>query len=237
MDLVLGFLAGVLTLINPCVLPIVPIVLVSAIQQDRFGPLALVGGMALTFVVVGFSLAAIGPALGIDERLTSRIAALLMVGFGVILLVPRFGAVFATAAGGLSSGANVRLDANDPTGLRGQFFTGALLGAVWSPCVGPTLGGAIALASQGEGLVHAAAIMVAFALGISMVMLALAYGTREAIMRRQASLRRLADKARPIAGGVLVAVGLMILFGVQYHIEGWILDHMPPWLQDFSVSI
>ncbi len=237
MDLVLGYLAGVLTFLNPCVLPILPIVLVSAIQQDRYGPIALVAGMTGTFVIIGFTLSALGPALGIDERTTSRIAALLMIGFGTVLLVPRFGAVFAAATGGLSASANLRLDQSERSGLTGQFITGALLGAVWSPCIGPTLGGAIALASQGEGLGLALAIMIAFALGVATVILVLAYGTREAIMNRQASLRAIADKAKPIAGGVLVAVGLMILFGIQHRIEGWMLDVLPAWIQDLSVSI
>lgn len=237
MDLIFGYLAGVLTLINPCVLPILPIVLVSALQQDRYGPLALACGMGLTFVVLGLALSSLGPALGIDERTTSQIAAGLMILFGVVLVVPRLNAAFATATAGLSASANMRLDDSEPAGLRGQFIAGALLGAVWSPCIGPTLGGAIALASQGQDLAWAGAIMVAFALGIMSVILALAYGTREAILKRQAGLRRLADKAKPIAGGVLIAVGLMILFGLQKYPESWLLDAMPIWLQDLSVSI
>jgi cytochrome c biogenesis protein CcdA len=193
--------------------------------------------MASTFVVIGFGLAALGPALGLDEGLVSRIAAVMMIAFGLVLLVPRFAAGFAAATAGLSANANLALDTADQSGLRGQFIAGALLGAVWSPCVGPTLGGAIGLASQGQDLVRAAAIMVAFALGVATVMLVLAYGTREAILKRQKSLRVLADKAKPIAGAVLVAVGVMILFGLQQRLEGWLLDAMPVWLQDFSVSI
>ena len=235
MDLILGYLAGVLTLVNPCVLPILPIVLVSAIQQDRYGPVALAAGMGLTFVIVGFSLAAVGPALGIDDRIVSRVAAILMIGFGLVLLVPRLNSGFAAAAGGLASSANVRLDDADQNGLRGQFVAGALLGAVWSPCIGPTLGGAVALASQGQHLFLSFMIMVFFALGIMSVMLALAYGTREAILRRQQGLRRLADKAKPIAGVVLIAVGAMILFDLQKIIEIHLLDAMPIWLQDLSV--
>jgi cytochrome c biogenesis protein CcdA len=237
MDLILGYLAGILTLINPCVLPIVPIVLVSAIQQDRYGPVALACGMGVTFVTLGLALSAVGPAFGIDERTTSRTAAVVMIAFGIVLLVPRFNTAFATAAGGLSASANVRLDDSDPAGLRGQFLAGVLLGAVWSPCIGPTLGGAVALASQRQDLAWAGAIMVAFALGIMTVMLVLAYGTREAILRRQAGLRRFADKAKPIAGGVLVAVGVMILFDLQIILEGWLLDVMPIWMQDLSVSV
>ncbi len=114
---------------------------------------------------------------------------------------------------------------------------GALLGAVWSPCVGPTLGGAISLASQGESLLWAGAIMVAFALGVSTIILALAYGARSALQKRQALMRRIVEKARSILGVVFVAVGLMILFRLHHVIEAWALDVLPYWLTDFSVSL
>ena len=65
MDLILAYLAGLLTLLNPCVLPVLPIVLQSAFQQDRRAPLALAAGMSLSFVALGLGLSALGPALGL----------------------------------------------------------------------------------------------------------------------------------------------------------------------------
>ena len=158
MDLVLGYAAGLLTLINPCVLPVLPIVLATALQAGRGGPLALAGGMSLSFVALGLGVAALGQSLGLTEETVSDAAAVLMVVFGLVMLVPRFGAVFATATAGAASRADAGLDRVDRSGLQGQFVGGLLLGAVWSPCIGPTLGGAISLASQGENLVRAAAI-------------------------------------------------------------------------------
>ena len=106
-----------------------------------------------------------------------------------------------------------------------------------SPCVGPTLGGAISLASQGESLLRATAIMLFFALGISTIILALGYGARSALQKRQAAMRRFAAAARPLLGAIFVAVGLMLFFKWHYVIESWLLDIMPIWLQDLSVAL
>ena len=91
--------------------------------------------------------AAPAAALFTEEVLTN-FGALLMVAFGLVLLVPRLSASFATATAGFAAQADTGMDRIGGTGLGGQFAGGALLGAVWSPCIGPTLGGAIALASE-----------------------------------------------------------------------------------------
>jgi cytochrome c biogenesis protein CcdA len=237
MDLLLGYAAGLLTLINPCVLPVLPIVLATAIQADKRGPIALAAGMSLAFVVLGLGVATLGYALGIREEAVARAAAVMMIGFGVILLVPRFSAGFATATAGVSTRADTQMDTLDRSGLKGQFLGGMLLGAVWSPCVGPTLGGAIGLASQGQSLWLAGGIMFAFAMGISTIILVLGYGARSVIMKRQALMRKIADKSRPVMGVVFILVGVVILTNFLQVVEGWMVQNLPAWLIDFSVTI
>lgn len=240
-EILLGYVAGLLTLINPCVLPVLPIVLASALQAHRLGPVALALGMSAAFVTLGLGVAAVGRSLGISEDTVAQAAALLMVGFGLVLLVPSLNSGFALATGGMAARADAGFD--DATqgrfvgGLRGQVLGGALLGAVWSPCVGPTLGGAISLASQGQSLVWAGAVMLAFAAGVSTIILALGYGARAALTRRKALLRRVAEVSKPVMGVVFVLVGLMIFFQLHYVIEAWLLDVLPIWLQDLSVSV
>lgn len=236
MTLIFAFLAGLLTLINPCVLPVLPIVLASALQAHRHGPLALALGMSVSFTVFGLTIAAAGQALGLSERLLTQSAAVLMVAFGMILLVPRFNAAFSGVTAGLAARADQQIDTVDPTGLSGQALTGALLGAVWSPCVGPTLGGAISLASQGQSLAWAAAIMFSFALGVSAVILTLAYGTRAALKRRKATLQAVASRSKPVMGVILVVVGLILFFRLQQIFEAWAISVLPVWLQDLSVT-
>ncbi len=236
MDLFFGYIAGLLTLINPCILPVLPVTLLGALNSHRLGPVALAAGMGITFVVIGMGVAALGPAIGLDDIMMSRIASLFMIGFGLVLVVPQFSAVFAATTGGSANAASTKMMGVDDSGLKGQFIIGSLLGAVWGPCVGPTLGGAIALASQGENLVWATAIMTSFALGISTIILMLSYGAREAIIQRQAMLRSWAEKARPVTGIVLIVLGLVIFFSLHHIAEIWLLDNLPYWLTDFSVK-
>ncbi len=237
MDMLLGYLAGLLTLINPCILPVLPIVLATALNAHRLGPVALAGGMSLSFVVFGVGVAAAGRSLGLSAETVAQAAAAMMVLFGAVLLIPQAQARFALVSGGVAARADAGLDHVDRSGLGGQFIGGALLGAVWSPCVGPTLGGAISLASQGASLAWATAIMLAFAVGVSSVILALGYGARAALQKRRALMRRVAEISKPVMGVVFVVVGLMILTGINQLIEAWLVGIMPIWLQDFSVSI
>jgi len=237
LDLLLGYGAGLLTLINPCVLPVLPIILGSAVREERLGPVALAAGLSSAFVVIGVLVAAVGPAIGLTADLMAQIAAVAMIGFGLILMVPALNLRFAAATAGISGQAYQQREATEGQGLAGHFFGGMLLGAAWSPCIGPTLGGAISLASQGQSLAWAAAIMLSFALGTSTVIIALAYGTREAIASRQESFRRIAANSKWVMAIALIVVGLGILFGVHHLIEAWALSVMPVWLQDLSVSL
>jgi cytochrome c-type biogenesis protein len=237
MELIFGYGAGLLTLINPCVLPVLPIVLASALQAHRLGPVALAAGMSAAFVVLGLTVAAAGQSLGLTGDTLSRAGAVVMLAFGAVLLVPRLNAGFASATGGMAMRADAGITRLEGSGLGGQVAGGALLGAVWSPCIGPTLGGAIGLASQGESLIWAGAIMTAFAAGVSTVILALGYGARAALQRRRALMRSLAERAKPVMGVTLVLVGLMILTRTHHRIETWLLDTLPIWLQDLSVAL
>ncbi len=237
MELLFGYLAGLLTLINPCVLPVLPIVLASSLQGHRFGPVATAAGMSVSYVGLGLFVASIGPTLGIYDDTIPRIAALVMVGFGLVMLVPRLSERFAMATAGFASSADMTMNDIPTTSLTGQFIGGILLGAVWSPCIGPTLGAAIGLASSGDGIAQAGAIMLAFALGVSTLIIGIAFGARTALQRHQALLRHLASKSKPILGTVFVVVGLGIFFNVHHMIDAIALSILPAWLVDLSVAL
>ncbi|MBU2980546.1 cytochrome c biogenesis CcdA family protein [Lentibacter algarum] len=237
MEFILAYAAGLLTLINPCVLPVLPVVLAGALGANPKGPVALAAGMSTSFVLLGVFVTAFGRALGLTEQSVAQGGAVLMIAFGLLLLVPRMGAVFAGATAGMSARADAQMNELNQSSLMGQYAGGLLLGAVWSPCIGPTLGGAIALASQGESLGRATAIMVFFALGVSTLILALGYGTRAWLMRNRERMQRVALAARPAMGAVFVAVGLALLFNLHHMVEAWAVNALPAWLIDFSVSI
>ncbi|TNF58957.1 MAG: cytochrome c biogenesis protein CcdA [Rhodobacteraceae bacterium] len=236
MDLFFAYLAGLLTLINPCVLPVLPIVLATALNANPRGPLALAAGMSLSFVTFGMLVTTIGRSVGLTEERLADVGATAMLIFGAILLLPRLSAGFDTALAGVSARADMTLAQSGAGGLGGQFLGGLLLGAVWSPCIGPTLGGAIALASQGESLVWAFLIMTAFAAGVSTLILGIGLGGQELIRSRAQALRGLAARSRTILGAVFVAVGLMILFRLHHAFDRWALQTLPTWLTDLSVT-
>ncbi len=237
MNLIFAYGAGLLTLINPCVLPVLPIVLAGALQASRWGPAAMAAGMSLSFVVLGLTVTAAGRALRLTEDAVAQAGAVLMVGFGLVMLVPQLNRGFALATAGVASRADASLDTIDRQGPWGQFLGGALLGAVWSPCIGPTLGAAISLASQGQDLARAGSVMVAFAAGVATLILAIGYGLRSALARNRAVMMTFAIRARPIMGAVFVAVGLAILFRLHHLAEAWAIENLPAWLIDLSVSL
>src|SRR5690606_39090827 len=138
-----SIVAGGLSTLSPCVLPLIPILITSALNTHKLGPFALAGGLALSFTVVGVFLATLGASIGLDQDTFRIIAALLLIGFGVILLSAGLQARFAVASSGISNSGQSLLNRISTDTLSGQFMLGLILGVVWSPCVGPTLGAAI----------------------------------------------------------------------------------------------
>ena len=180
-----------------------------------------------------------GRSIGLTEERLAQGGALMMIAFGLVLITPRLNALFTSLTTGMSQAADQQLNelhSNKGGGLKQQFFGGMLLGLVWSPCVGPTLGGAISLASQGQNLLWVLAIMISFALGVSTIILALGYGGQELIRSRQKQLRWFAERAKPFMGWIFIGVGLMILFKVHHYIEAALIEILPFWLQDLSVK-
>lgn len=237
MDIVFGFVAGLLTLINPCVLPVIPVAVASATSANRLAPLAMAAGMSAAFTALGVATASFGPAIGLTTDAVAAAGALAMILFGAVLLAPGLGDRFAVATAGVANAAAARMARTDDGGLAAPFAGGALLGAVWSPCIGPTLGGAIALASQGGSLAWSGAVMLAFSAGVATVFLALAYGTREAVRGRRDRLIAVARWSKPLMGLVFVLLGAALFGGLHHFAEAALLDLMPAWLQDLSVSL
>jgi cytochrome c biogenesis protein CcdA len=114
---------------------------------------------------------------------------------------------------------------------------GALLGAVWTPCTGPTLAAAITLAAQSESLPRAGLVMLAFSLGAVAPVLVLAYGSRHAALRRGMSLSGLAALGKPTLGLLLLLVGGLALTGADKAIEAWMVDRMPDWLLRLTTAL
>lgn len=226
----LAFLAGVLSTLSPCVLPLLPIVLGAALTEHRYGPVALAGGVALAYVAVGLFVATIGFAIGFDQDVFRYVAAALLIVIGIVLLLPKLQAQLAVAAGPFGNWAHAQAGGMSTRGLSGQFALGLLLGAVWSPCVGPTLGAASVLAAQGKDIGRVALTMIAFGIGAAAPLIALGMLSREALMRWRDRLLQAGKGGKHLLGALLLFVGMLIVSGLDKRLEAVIVDASPAWL-------
>lgn len=228
--LLLGYAAGALSILSPCVLPLLPIILFGILEQSAFAPLALVVGLSVSFATVGIFVASLGFSIGIDPATLRLAVALLMLALGIVLLVPTLQSKLAAISAPVAAGGQTLLDRLRPSGLGGQFVLGILLGAIWSPCSGPTLGAAIGLAAQSETIGNAAIIMAVFSLGAATPILALAYGSRQAVCARRDWLARFSRVGKPLMASALIGIGAFVLSGLDQSVETFLTSAMPDWL-------
>jgi cytochrome c biogenesis protein CcdA len=231
---IFAFLAGLLSTLSPCVLPLLPVILVAATSEHRLGPVALASGVALSFVVIGLFVATIGYGIGLDASIFRIIAAMILIGIGVILLVPQMQTQLAAVAAPISGWADERFGGIETGGLSGQFSLGLLLGAVWSPCVGPTLGAASVLAAQGESLGQVAVVMLAFGVGAALPLLLLGLLSRETLMRWRGQLLNAGKTGKAALGGLLIVLGLLIVSGLDKRLEAVLVEASPAWLTEIT---
>jgi cytochrome c-type biogenesis protein len=237
--LVLSFVAGALSILSPCVLPLLPIVLGAAALEQKWGPVALAAGLSTSFVAIGLFVATIGFSIGLDADVFRYVAAVFVIAIGVVLMVPRLQTGLAVASGPMANWAYQRLGGLSSGGLNsgglaGQFGVGVLLGAVWSPCVGPTLGAASLLAAQGRDLGQVAVTMFVFGLGAALPLLALGLVSREAMMRWRHRLATAGHGLKAAFGAILVAMGALVITGLDKAVETALVEASPQWLTDLT---
>jgi cytochrome c biogenesis protein CcdA len=230
MSLTLAFLAGLLTSLSPCVLPVLPLVVGGASSQHRLGPLALCGGLSFSFSVLGIAVSLATHAFGFDPAVVRISGAVTLLFFGAMLLIPRSQEWFSRLLAPLASKASVVTSSRG--GLRGNFLTGTMLGAVWSPCSGPTLGAAVGMATQAGTALRGFMLMLVFGFAASLPLLALAYGARTVFMANRTRLIALSSKAKPLFGLILVLVSVTILTGWDKRVEAVVVNRLPEsWLE------
>lgn len=237
MQFLLAYAAGLLTLINPCVLPLLPVIAGAAVARHPAGPLLLALGMAVAFTFAGIGVYGLTALTGFTASDVSVVAGWVMMGFGLTLLLPQAELAVARVTGPVAAGSTRLIGRFEGRGLWGEAVAGGLLGFAWSPCIGPTLGAAIGFAAEGRNLGTAAGVMAAFSAGAATILLALSYGARGLIASRRQALGRLAPYARPALGLGLVLAGAAIAFHFDHVAERWALQVLPDWFNDLTVSI
>jgi cytochrome c-type biogenesis protein len=233
----LGFLAGAASVLSPCVLPLIPILIASALSKHRFGTLSLAGGLSLSFAAVGTVLANLGANAGLDPELFRRVAAALMTVFGIVMLSTRLSARFAMLSARMGNVGQGALSSLSGDGLASQFGIGLVLGLVWSPCVGPTLGAATTLAAQGSHLEQIVLLMMVFGLGAGAPLVVLGGASRASLLRSRGLLALLGRVSKTALGTLFVVLGVVVLLGYDRNVESALLSVSPMWLTRLTTSI
>lgn len=230
----LGFAAGGLSLLAPCVLPLLPMILASSLRSSRFGPVMMALGLAVSFAVFGVLTTVFARLFDADH--VRNVGAGIMVVAGIFFVVPQLKDRLSEFLSRASSAGDAL-----QRGLRGsatwkEFLGGALLGMIWSPCTGPTLGLAIGLASQSKEIVPAVAVFVAFGLGAGTGLLLLGV----AVSRLQTLRGLLLNHGATVQAGMgifAIMFGLAVLTGVEATVQEWLLSILPTWLIEWTVRI
>src|SRR6188768_141048 len=197
--LAVGFVAGVVTALSPCVLPVLPIVLAGGATGRR--PLAIVAGIIASFTVFTLFAAWLLDSLGLPEDLLRNIAIVLLFAVSLTLLWPWFAELVARPLQPLT-----RRRGGD---LGGGFLLGASLGLVFVPCAGPVLAAVTVIAAQREVRFDAVVLTLAYAVGAAIPMLAIAFAG-QGLAR---SLRVHAETVRRVAGVLVAVAAVAIAFG------------------------
>ena len=228
-----AFLAGSLSILSPCVLPLIPVVLGSAAAKGRSGPWLLALGLVISFVTIGLFVSLIGFSIGLDGKFFRSLSAVMLLAIGLLLAVPYLQKQFALASGPVGNWMDERFGGGQSGG---QFGIGLLLGAVWSPCVGPTLGAASILAAQGQNLGQVALTMASFGLGVAMPLVVLGLMSRQMLMRWRGHILSSGVMVKSGLGALFVITGVLILSGQDKMLEATLVDLSPAWLTTLTTQ-
>lgn len=225
----LALLAGVFGVLSPCVWPLVPVVTSSAALSGRSGPLFLAAGLNVSFALAGTVFSWLLVSTGMDPELFRYLAAGLLVGVAVILLFPALGDRVTFWLSSLTAGRGPGPGTGQAS-APGQFGVGALLGFVWLPCVGPTLGAAIALASMGQSLPMAFLVMLAYGVGTAGMLLVAGLLSGRILARWRPGVMAGGKVGKRILGTTLLALGLLVITGTDKVLEAWAVGLLPAWV-------
>lgn len=209
------FLAGVVTILTPCCLPMIPVLVVGS-AGHRLRPVAIVAGSTLTFTVLGVATGTIGALTPDDVRLPF---AVLMLAFGAVMADDDLNEVYSRYASTLTGRASTATRAIDEERhpLANGFVVGLLLGVIWLPCVGPVLGGVLAYVGTTGDVAGSAQLLFTYGVGFSVPLLGVAYATRRGGRRVVDSLTdgSLTESLQTVTGYSFLLLGVAMLFGLD----------------------
>jgi len=225
--LAFAFLAGIITVLSPCILPILPIVLTSSIgtnnKIERSRPYGVVIGFILSFTFFTLFLSTIVRLLGIPADSLRLFSVFVIAAFGVSLLMPKFQAIteqlFAKMSSLVPNGQN-------RTGFTGGIIIGLSIGLLWTPCVGPILASVISLAITGTVTLQAVLITLAYSMGTAIPMFAIIRGG-QSVLRRVPWLLKNLSNIQKVFGILMILTAIAIFFNFDRTFQTFILNTFP----------
>ena len=210
----IGLVAGFVTAVSPCVLPVLPILFAGGATGSRRRPLAIIGGLVVSFSAFTLGGVWLLDELGLPKDFMRDVAIVLLFLVAAILVFPRFGQIVERPL--------YRLSRRPSADLGGGFVLGASLGLVFVPCAGPVLAAITVLGATNEVGWRAVVLTVAYSLGAAVPMLAIAYGGNAAMQR----LRPRAQTLRRALGVVVALTALAIAFNLDRHAQTAVPDYV-----------
>ena len=217
----LALLGGLLSVLSPCVLPLLPVLVGRSLQSHESGPLALVAGLVGSFALTGSLLGVTASWFtGFANALRPLAIALLLI-MGLLAIFPKWSyRLFSCFR--LGNGAKATIQ----EGLVGEFWLGSQLGLLWTPCAGPVLGSILVLAAVRHQIAGTFVLLVAYGAGAALPLLAIAYGSRF-LSRKLLSLRSCSAVLQRIGGVMISVTAIAILLGWDIQVQLWLAPIFP----------
>ena len=226
LNLVLALFAGVVTVAAPCTLPMLPIVLGASVgQAGRVRPAMIALGFVTSFSAAALLLSAIADIFDFDPNVLRSGAAILLFGFGLLMIWPAPFEWLSIRFGGLITPGSTASPTSHQGNL-GGFVLGTTLGLVWTPCAGPVLGSILTIVATARNTTSASALLVVYAIGAAIPMLAIAYGG-QAVTTRVRSIARISPKLQQGFGVVVIAFAIASYFEYDTLIVAWLTAFYP----------
>jgi cytochrome c-type biogenesis protein len=227
------YVAGVLTALSPCVLPLLPIVVGGAMQQHRAAPLLMGLGMTTAFATGGLLIGALGPVLGLDPVWMHQIAAWSLILFGLALLFEPLTRLISRLVQPLALTADLMAEEiGQKRSPLMAFLFGGLLGLAWSPCAGPMLVSSVALVASGQDALLGAFLLGLFGLGAATPMVMAAYASRAGFRRVRMWAMGNNRRLRIDFGILAILSGIILASGLDKMIATQVMAILPDgWLE------
>jgi cytochrome c-type biogenesis protein len=225
-NLALALLAGIVTIAAPCTLPMLPILLGASVgHTGKARPAMIALGFVLSFSAVALLLGAITRIFDFDPNVLRTAAAILLIGFGLLMIWPTPFEWLSIRIGGMMNSGTANSAATRQGNL-GGFVLGTTLGLVWTPCAGPVLGSILTIVATSKDTAWASALLVVYAIGAAIPMLAIAYGG-QAVTTRVRSIARISPKLQQGFGVVVIAFAVASYFQYDTLIVAWLTGFYP----------